>query len=316
MAIVERIHLGFQWAEPLNGKELNVNQVGSGLEITGLVPNYRKSHSPCDLMHQYEDFSKQLAKGRQRDGIESPEMCFANADTDEKLIAFVRKFGPVVAKFVQDTRFIPSPEMGEPGFKFHLIAHQDMEELRNEQAIFRAALALIRQLGTKNYNFDSAQQFIKVIAANIKDWPHQWEREKSLRKKEPNWMLRKDSFQRIEELTSARRDPILPAEVDGRIVICELLNSFPSTVFPNTLEMHSSIQFGIRPLVYAILRGQFLHPRGFAICLNAECSNFFNIERAGQQFCTPECSLRHRQREYWQKRGKQLRKKRAARRKR
>jgi hypothetical protein len=94
------------------------------------------------------------------------------------------------------------------------------------------------------------------------------------------------------------------APVVGRIVICELLNSFPSIAFPNPFEMHSSIKYGVRPLLYALLRRQFFYPRGFAICTNTECRNFFNIERAGQQFCSPECSLRHRQRIYWEKRGK------------
>jgi len=58
----------------------------------------------------------------------------------------------------------------------------------------------------------------------------------------------------------------------GRIVICELLNSFPATVFSNALEMHSSIEFGIRPLLYSILRRQFVSPRDFAICANLECT--------------------------------------------
>ena len=50
--------------------------------------------------------------------------------------------------------------------------------------------------------------------------------------------------------------------------------------------MHSSIKYGIRPLLYSILRRQFINPRGFAFCANTECRNFFNIERAGQQFCS------------------------------
>lgn len=153
---------------------------------------------------------------------------------------------------------------------------------------------------------------MKSIVANIKDWPRQWEREKSLRRAEPRWKLSSESLKQIESLISLPPDPILPNHVSGRIVVCELLNSFPSIVFPNPLEMHSSIKFGIRPLLYSILRRQFINPRGFAICANTECRNFFNIERSGQSFCSSECSLHHRQRIYWQERGKKLRKKRSA----
>jgi hypothetical protein len=98
----------------------------------------------------------------------------------------------------------------------------------------------------------------------------------------------------------------------GRIVICELLNSFPSTAYPNPVEMHANIQFGIRPLLYSILRRQFFHPRGFSICPNTECHRFFNIERAGQRFCDAECSRRQRQRDYWQTNGKKMRERRKA----
>jgi hypothetical protein len=311
MNIVEQIYPGFQWAEPLDGKELDAEPNGSDLQITGWFPVYRAKDSQCDLIQQYEKFPKQLAIGRQRTGTQSPEMCFANAETDEKLIVFVRRFGPVVAKCVEFIPVVPERELRKPRSIAHLIAQQDMRELRNEHAVYRAALALVMQLQTTNYDYVSAQQHMKIIAANIKEWPRQWEREKFLGGAEPKWKLSKDSLERITSLSSAPRDPRLPAEVDGRVVLCELLNSFRSTVFPNPLEMHSSIKFGIRPLLYSILRQQFIYPRGFSICPNSECRNFFNIERAGQQFCSPECSLHQRQRDYWQNRGKKLRKKRA-----
>lgn len=410
MKIVEHIHPGFQWAEPLKGKELSVDCIGSELQIIGLVPTYQAEGSPCDLIRQYEISPRQVPIGQQRTGMQSPEVCFANADSDEKLIAFVRRFGPVVAKDIKDTRLIPDEELLEPRLPGRLIAQQDMQELRNEQAVFRAALALImhldkethdyvsvqqlmqaidlkmteevkhsklkydfalvrqlmkiitQQLGQANhgnlsvrhrmniiaanireqvdepnyvsaqqlmkfviasikehwhqpiYDYFSAQKLIKIIAANIKEWPRQWAREKSMRGFEPAWKLAAASLNRIESLSSNCRDVILPDELTGRIVICELLNSFPSKVFPNPVEMHGGIKFGIRPLLYALLSRQFLNPRGSSICSNSECRNFFNIERAGQQFCSSECSLRHRQRIYWQKQGSKLRRKRTARR--
>ena len=295
----------------MQGKELGVEWIGSDLKITGSAAHYQRQDSPCDLISQYEKSPRQVAIGQQRTGTQSPDVRFANADTDQKLIDFVRRFGPVVARCVEDTGMIPDKELGEPRFPGHLIAHQDMHELKNEQEIYRAALALVMQLNQPNYDYVSAQQLMKAIAANIKDWPRQWEREKSLRSVRPRWNLSAESLNRIEQLHSSRPDPFLPGSLDGRIVICELLNSFPSIVFPNPPEMHSSIKYGIRPLLYSLLRRQFVYPRGSAVCANTECRNFFNVERAGQEFCSSECSTRHRQRIYWQKRGKKLRKKRS-----
>lgn len=410
MTNVEQIHLGFQWAEPLQGTDLNVEFVGSDLQITGLFPTYGTQDSACDLIHQFEKTPEQIAKG-QKTGTQSPEVRLANADTDDELIAFVQRFGPVVAKSVEDAAMIPDKDLGEPRSPRRIIARQDIEELRKEQIIYRAALALVMQLdhvthdyvsvqqlmqaidekmteelkqpkvqydvglvqqvmkiiaGTfaqeldkpshsnfsaryllnvvaanikeklgkpnyvsaqqlmkivaasvKNhldqpiYDYSSAQKLIRTIVTNIKEWPGQWEREKSLRGVEPRWKLRSESLKRIEALSEYPPDQFAADFVYGRIVICELLNSFPSIVFPNPLEMYSSIKYGIRPLLYSILRRQFINPRGFGFCANTTCRNFFNIERAGQQFCCSECSLHHRQRVYWQERGQKLRKKRS-----
>ena len=102
---------------------------------------------------------------------------------------------------------------------------------------------------------------MKTIAANIKDWPRQWKRKKSLRAEstlpaDPRWKLSAESLERIEVRSSVPPDRILPANLDVRIVICELLNSFRQ-LFSNPLEMYSSIKFGIRPLLYSILGVNF-----------------------------------------------------------
>lgn len=90
---------------------------------------------------------------------------------------------------------------------------------------------------------------------------------------------------------------------------------FRPTIYPNLSEMHSSIRYGIRPLLYSLLRREFLYPRDVAICANSQCKEFFEIERAGQRFCSADCSLHQRQRDYWQDRGKKLREKRSKNRK-
>jgi hypothetical protein len=309
---VEHSHFGFHWAEPLRtGRGLEVKQVGHELRISGLLPRYLTEDHQSDLIWQYEIAAKYRAVGKPRTAEESPDIRFANADTDEKLIAFVQRFGPVVAQCAYSNLEKPEEGVPEPRWPLRLFAVQDMRELRSEHSIYRSALALCA-LQSSNRSPDdlSAQGLIGEIAARIVDWPKQREREKSQRGREPHWNLGAESLKRVEQLKSARPDGLLPPTVDGRIVICELLNSFRPMVFPNPLELHSSIKYGIRPLLYSLLRRQFLTPRDFAGCANTQCRNFFNIERAGQQFCCSECSIHQRQRTYWMKQGKKLRKKR------
>lgn len=302
---------GFQWAEPLHaGRELQVEQVGTELHITGILPRYEEENRPTDLIRQYDIGAKYRAVGKQRTTGDSPETIFANAETDNKLVAFVRQFGPVVAKHAYTNFERPEKGQDEPRLPIRLFAVQDMHELRNEQLIFRSAMDLLMRLAESRFDFISAQRLIGEIAARIIDWPKQWERERAQSRKEPFWNLRADSLQRIQGLTVGGPDCLLPPALDGRIVLCELVNSFRSIAFPNPPEMHASIKYGIRPLLYAILRRQFVSPRDVAFCANTQCRNFFNIERAGQQYCCPECSIHQRQRTYWSERGKKLRKKR------
>ena len=132
-------------------------------------------------------------------------------------------------------------------------------------------------------------------------------REKAERKSEPTWKLTRASLRRIEQLSLCPPDAVLPKNLDSRIVICELANVFQGRVFPNPPEMHSSIRYGVRPLLYSILRREFIYPAETVVCANTNCRDFFKVERSGQLFCSAECSRRQRQREYFQKRGKKLR---------
>lgn len=176
--------------------------------------------------------------------------------------------------------------------------------------IYRAALSLIQELSRKTSDYFAARELIVQIAKNIQSWPKQWRREKSERKSEPIWKLTRASLRRIEQLSLSNPDAILPKNLDGRIVICELLNVFQARAFPNPLEMHASIRYGVRPLLYSILRREFIHPAETAVCANTNCRDFFQVERSGQQFCSPDCSRHQRQRDYFQRRGKRLRRKR------
>ena len=306
MTFVEHPSRGFQWAEPLHRGRFSVELISGELEIIGRFPTYSDRESLCDLIYRYEMAPKNAFTKK---GLQSPEVLFANADSDEKLISFVERFGPVVAQRMAFSYHI-SKFYAVPGF---MVAHQDLQELRDEQSIYRAALTLALQFDQKDFDEAIARTQLEIIASKVKEWPTQWEREKVLRRgHEPPWRLVDQSLDRIITLNWDRPIPFVssPILVASRIVLSELLNAFRSTIFPNPLEMHSSISHGIRPLLYSLLRRQLLFPRDLLPCKNTSCRNFFRVGRAGGEYCSPEHSLQQRQQNYWLKKEKKTRKKR------
>ena len=155
--IERRLFPGFQWAEPLHaGEELQVEPVGTELHITGMFPRYEGEHHPTDLIRQYELAAKYRAVGKPRTTGDSPETLFANAETDNKLVSFVRQFGPVVAKRAYTNFERPEEGRAEPRLPIRLFAVQDMQELRNEHLIFRSAMDLMMRLAESRFDFVSS----------------------------------------------------------------------------------------------------------------------------------------------------------------
>jgi hypothetical protein len=305
------LNVGFQWGEPpMRKTSLLVKRIEDELEIVGAMPQYASDHSGFDLLSEY-----QTSRSKSPATRNPPHTLFANAGSDDDLIQFVRTFGPVVCT---ECKLLPRnftmegmTSVYEP-FQLLLFARQNLNELRIEQRIYKAALELVAELGKSEteYNFDFAQERVVNISEGVKQWPKQWRRERKLVNHPPLWKLRPESVKRIVCLSTSKRGELLGPHIDARIVLSELVNAFPSFVFPNPLEMHSYLRYGIRPLLYAILRIEFLHPRDLAICANNHCGAFFERERAGQRYCKPICSRQHRQREYWQTQGKEARRKR------
>lgn len=309
MKFVEQAIPGFHWAEPVTKEgEFLVDNLGSTLRITGNFPFFTAPNAQQDLIWQYEHAPRKAVKEKQHQDELSPEIQFVNAHNDEKLIRFVQRYGPVIAERVQAREAgwegMSLSEMENPPLR--IFAFQDMEELRREQAIYRAAFQLILMLAGPEYDFDDAQKLIKRIADGVPAWVEQWNRQKE-QHWEPNWLPRPKSIERIQALASGQKDSILSPDLEGCMVICELLNTFPPFAFPNIFEVSNHIRYGVRPLLYALLRRQFFAQRSTGNCANENCRNVYYVTRVGKKFCTAECSQHQRQRDYWQDQGKKRR---------
>ena len=324
----KRDYPSFVW-----GKDICVNVRSDELEVSAVIPVLHEDRAAApDALRAYRQAVRLGAEKRQ--GKNSPHIKFANADDDQKLISFVHKFGPVVVSSLRSEER-PIPSKGPFDFQASetvLIAHQNLAELREERHVYHAALILMAELQLKKPNIQTIQDCIVEIVDRVHGWPKQWERERRLRENglgyapQPEWSFKEDNLRHLEmfswqALRQSSGDPLRDAfmgmkPIDaGHYVLCELVNAFSPRVYPwgrAPVEAPPwDLTGGIRPVLYYILRREYLQAGGIGICRNTECRSLFEIERFGQEFCGDVCSRRQRQRDYWQKVGKKLRQRRA-----
>lgn len=286
-----------------------------------------------DVFRAYCSAAASRNKGEK---LQAPHIEFANANDDEKLTQFVQRFGPVVVSSLSLVEGRTGPSDDFERNRAFRVAQQDWTELHSEQQMFRAALSLAAELGRgKEADPQAIRDCISTILKKAEHWPAQWQREQQLREsglgyeQQPLWLFRADSLRRLSQLESTAvtprltlgsrlaNKPVRPTlhrrdAIDaGHSVICELANAFPPRVYPwgrTAIEApHWDLSFGVRPVLYFILRREYLSQSGADVCKNTDCLKWFVVERTGQQYCSAECSRKHRQRKYWQEQGKELR---------
>jgi hypothetical protein len=331
MIVVERQFLdypSFPW-----GKDICVDARSDELVISTVVlageENRKTARDPLrDYRRAVSSFGPQ-----KREGKNSPHIQFANAGSDHELIRFVQRYGPVVVCALKtEKRAIHSDHPLDSGTsETLLIARQGLAELRNERQVYRSVLTLVSELARrKKSNILAIQRCIHEIAEKASNWPNQWQRERQLRDQghlpQPKWFFAQDNLRKLElyrywatrqrsdhPLSVAFGPPSDPIHL-GHLVVCELVNAFSPTVYvwgDTPVEApDTDLTGGIRPVLYHILRREYLRGSGIGICRNTHCRELFEIERDGQEFCGDVCSRHQRQREYWKKRGNKLRKRR------
>ena len=333
MAFVERAttknYPYFVW-----GKDISVKVGRDELEVSAGIPVLQEDQeAAADALGAYRKAVSRFG-GQKRQGKISPHIKFANADDDRRLVEFVQQFGPVVACSVHtEEREISSH--GSFDFRANrtvLVARQNLAELRSERVAFRSALALVSELQRgKRSNVATISERVSEIVESVSKWPEQWERERQLRVSaqgygvQPTWRFREDHLRNLRLWAyyvnrKPSGDPLRDALGGpkpiraGHNVICELVNAFSPLVYPwgkTPVEAPDcDLTCGVRPVLYYILRREYLQAGGVGICRNTECRDLFEIERFGQEFCGDVCSRLHRQREYWRKFGKKLRQRR------
>jgi hypothetical protein len=322
------------------GKDISVKVDPDELEVSAVVPLLQEDRDAApDALRAYR-LAVRRFEGPNRQGKNSPHIEFANADNDQELIKFVQRFGPVVVSALrtEERESLPEGPFDIPISQTVLVARQSLAELRSEHVAYRSALLLVSELHRGRHpNIDTLGRCVEEIVETVSAWPRQWDRERQLRASqsyvpEPQWFFRQDNLEHLDVwkyyATRERSRKPVPenyGDVVGEAlvtsptrashnVICELVNAFNPLVYlwgdAPVEAPHWDLTGGIRPILYYILRREYIQAGGIGICRNTECRDLFEIERFGQEFCGDLCSRLQRQREYWQNRGKKMRKRR------
>jgi hypothetical protein len=280
--------------------------------------------------------------------LSSPHLSFSNATGDEALIEFVKEFGPVAANSFSEDKVdqttLTGPSFEEMDWRTLVGATQELPTLRAERRTYAAALQLLAELrrGEKAISVPAIRQHISDIAEGVLPWAQQREAERKWRMvhgvSPVAWHFdsnRCDFIQLLKrgvlEFQPPRQDGSSSTGSDrldrslvttepyraGHLVLCTLINAFDTEVQffadrPIETLPFGSLRFGVRPILYLILKHLYLGGVGVLVCGNDRCRRFFEPEKGRQRFCTAECSQHFRQRTYWKKSGSDLRKQRTA----
>jgi hypothetical protein len=197
---------------------------------------------------------------------------FADADNDEKLVAFVEEFGPVWG----DVRSSKYEENGT----FTLTVAQTIKRLRNEQREFAATAKLLQQLN-RNSQADSG-----IIAATMLDLHL------------PAYCrIMINNFLSTDGPIEKKTGSVLPW---AHRALCMVLNEFPPKLVPfsgEVIELPDTCDEGIRNAIYYQLRRDYLAQRTIGTCLN--CGGHFQVLKRGARACSESCRRTLRNQQYW-----------------
>jgi hypothetical protein len=257
---------------------------------------------------------------RAGDQNKAAHLVFTSCTTNEALTAFVKKYGPVVAD--AESIVIRAPTHEARGARTVLSGTQRWEVLRREQGTFSAALELLGQLRSDKPEPQALFMTARDLVLGTSFWIDLYEKESAKRSNNP-WQDRpswswseKQQGQAQRLLTALRPDGARKSEerliVEASALLCHVLDAFPvrlTQLDGIPLEMPSEdVSFGIFPVLYFLLRCDYLWDAKLARCAWKDCKRWFRVGSHDSQCCSEEHSLKHRQWVYYHEgKGKQKR---------
>ncbi len=304
------------WAD-----EIEVLKSGDGLSVSGqnLLPA-SKGAKDRDPMSGYVYAISGTQAG---DPNKAAHLVFASGTSEEALTRFVEKYGPVLAE--ADSVDIKPPIHEKRRSRTELTAEQRWEVLSREQRTLTAALQLFEQIRSDKPDREALFDAARALVLGTSFWVDVYNRELAVKsdrhwQDSPSWTWTAKHQQRAQMLMTPLRPlngkgAVKRAKAQANDLLCHLLNAFPvrMTQYQDMpLEMPSEdVSFGIFPVLYFLLRCDYLWSGKVARCAWRDCTRWFRVGTHDSPCCSEEHSLKYRQWVYYHEgKGKRTRQRR------
>jgi len=304
------------WAD-----EIDVVKSAESLSISGqkLLPpsSASKRH---DVMSGYMYAISGTQAG---DANKAAHLVFANCTSEEALTKFVQRYGPVLAE--ADSVDVRPPIHEERCLRTEVRAEQRWEVLRREQETVNAALQLVGEIRSDEPDGYAVVRAAKSLVRGTVYWVDAYNRElkeKRLRpwQDSPSWIWTAKHQGRAQQVANAvgpvdSEDSLDRAKSQAHELLCHILNAFPVRLTQSDgipVELPSEdVSFGVLPVLYFLLRCDYLWNAKVARCALKDCMRWFRVGSHDSPCCSEEHSLRYRQWVYYHEgKGKQMRQRR------
>jgi hypothetical protein len=229
---------------------------------------------------------------------------FALVTRTKDQIAFVSKYGPVWGNVIK-------------GEEQQIVVEQKLAFLAQEQRIFSIVASMVAEVRTEAKPDIQQLELLcgLLLSCGFDKFSPASDREAILDSMWDQQGIPKNFIPRPRSI-QLRRMAEQYFTYHAHWMIGTALDRFPPqlTYFagrPAELPAHRFE--GVLPILYFMLRKDYLATdKRIASCANANCRKLFSAERAGQRFCSSECSALQRGRDYWVRAGKRRRSERRA----
>lgn len=309
MKDVEKLLPSFRWAD-----EIKLSRVADELTLVG--KRFYASNKQSSNSEIIGDYLRRLAGNLAGDEGNTPHYLFANAESNTDLLNFLKRFGPITSDpaSIRIAPFTDTTTDKGPGIEIR--SKQTWETVRKERLTFDAVFALYAELHSEEPDGNKLLTAAAQIQLGASSWVKQFDEEMIAAIKSPSlsegprwyWDSSRQSqlqhkvaalrsYVRVDGLQDAKK-----AEASAHLILCDILNAFPVTLthFKGAIEVPSeNLAFGIRHVLYYLVRCDYLRASPLARCAWKECTMWFKVGPQGSPCCSPEHALKHRQWHYY-----------------
>lgn len=302
--------------------KIEVKRAGDDLLIFGTNPG---NAAPKDLLQLFHDYL--FAPNREREA-KGPHLEFANAETDDEVIQFIKKWGPITAPSAVERGCLEknmlsywgpeatrhqkaAPSSEDVGTTESKRAVESLRRVRGVQAVIAAAVSLLKISHEENPDPKVALLAMNQFMAALKMAWLEFHATAEPKGAAPGWELGSSGLLVDCELIYGEAER-KPAGQNGpgltelcRNLLCVLVNRFPDNLIPTKegVQPGPAAGHGVLPLLMFMLRQDLVNGRRIIIC--ERCGDHLLQRRLGERACS-SCKDALRAKRYYAKKRKTI----------